>query len=194
MNELKRSAEYAEDKLNNIEEKGKILLQNSKHIHGTLSSIDEQTQQVAETSRNLEENVKIVKIYSEEVHERSKGIASAQEELIRGQNTMREKLNEGMEVVRDSYSNLGAEILSLRDETALIEREIDKVGEAMHSRMDTLQNKADDIENLTGNSLDNQKKLLETQTSALEGLRLLTAFQSQALQESRYGLDRLILH
>lgn len=185
MNDLKRSAEYAEHKLHNIEESGEIVLQNSKHIHATLSSIDHQTQQVAETSRNLQDNVKILKTYSEEVYEQSKGIAASQEEMIEGQATMRERLNEGMSMLHDSYHNLGAEILNLKEGTAEIEKEIGIVGEAMFSRMTTLQNKADDIESLTGTSLDNQKQLLHTQTAALDGLRILTTFQSRALEESR---------
>lgn len=185
MNELKRSAEYAEDKLQNIEERGKILLQNSKHIHGSLASIDLQTQQVAETSKNVQDNVNVLRTYSEEVYEQSKGIVASQEEVIKGQKKMKERLNEGMTILHDSYNNLGIEISNLKGETIEIEKEIGKVGEAMYSRMTTLQNKADDIENLTGTSLDKQKQLLDTQTAALEGLRLLMTFQSQALEESR---------
>ncbi|KAH6808047.1 hypothetical protein C2S51_029155 [Perilla frutescens var. frutescens] len=191
VNELKRSAEYAEDKLHNIEERGKTLLHNSKHIHGTLASIEEQTQQVAETSRNLQDNVNIVKTYSEEVYEQSKGIAASQGEMIEGQTKMRERINEGMAMLHESYDNLGTEILNLRDETVEIEREIGKVGEEMFSRMNTLHSKADDIENLTGTSLLNQKQLLEAQTTALQGLRILTTFQSQALEESRGTLQEL---
>lgn len=185
VNDLKKSAENAEHKLHNIEESGKIVLQNSKQIHVTLSSIDHQTQQVAETSRNLQENVRILKSYSEEVYEQSKGIAASQEEMIEGQAKMRERVNEGMSMLHDSYHNLGAEILNLKEGTAEIEKEIGIVGDAMFSRMATLQTKADDIESLTGTSLDNQKQLLHMQTAALDGLRILTTFQSRALEESR---------
>ncbi|KAI3462200.1 hypothetical protein Pfo_018863 [Paulownia fortunei] len=191
VNELKRSAEYAEDKLQNIEERGEILLQNSKHIHGSLASIDLQTQQVAETSKNVQDNVDVLRKYSEEVYEQSKGISASQVELIKGQKTMKERLDEGMTMLHDSYDNLGAEITNLKDETVEIEKEIGRVGEAMFSKMTTLQTKADDIENITGNSLDKQKQLLDSQAAALEGLRILTTFQSQALEESRGTLQQL---
>lgn len=185
VNELKRSAEYAEEKLQTIEERGKTLLQDSKHIHGSLASIDLQTQKVADTSKNVQENVNTLQKYSEQVYEQSKGIATSQVELINGQNTMKQRIDEGMRSVQDSYNDLGLEISSLRDETVEIEKGIGKVGEAMFSRMDNLQSKADEIENKTTTSLDKQRELVDSQKAALEGLRILTAFQSQALEESR---------
>lgn len=185
MNDLKKSAEYAEEKLHSIEESGKTALQNSNHIDVKLTSIHHQTQRVEETSRNLQENVKTLNTFTEQVYERSKGITTSQEEMIQGQTKMRERLNEGMEMLHDSSNILSSEILILKNETREIEKQIGEVGEKMFSRMTTLQNRADDIENLTGTSLDNQKQLLQTQTAALEGLRLLTTFQSQALEESR---------
>lgn len=185
VNELKRSAEYAEEKLQTIEERGKTLLQDSKHIHGSLASIDLQTQKVADTSKNVQENVHSLQKYSEQVYEQSKGIATSQVELINGQNTMKQRIDEGMRSVQDSYNDLGLEISSLRDETVEIEKGIGKVGEAMFSRMDNLQSKADEIENKTTTSLDKQRELVDSQKAALEGLRILTAFQSQALEESR---------
>lgn len=171
VNELKRSAEYAEEKLQTIEERGKTLLQDSKHIHGSLASIDLQTQKVADTSKNVQENVNTLQKYSEQVYEQSKGIATSQVELINGQNTMKQRIDEGMRSVQDSYNDLGLEISSLRDETVEIEKGIGKVGEAMFSRMDNLQSKADEIENKTTTSLDKQRELVDTQKAALEGLR-----------------------
>ncbi|KAL2499071.1 Protein GAMETE EXPRESSED 1 [Abeliophyllum distichum] len=191
VNELKRSAEYAEKKLESIDERGKELLQNSKHIHNSLASIDVQTQQVAETSKKVENHVYVVKKYTEVVYEQSKGIAASQVELSEGQKKMKEKLDEGISMLHDSYDNLGIEINNLRDETVEIEKEIGKVGEEMFSKMSTLQIKADDIENMTGNSLDKQKQLLDAQRVALEGLQFLTKFQSQALEENRGTLQQL---
>ncbi|KAL8550118.1 hypothetical protein ACS0TY_008808 [Phlomoides rotata] len=191
VNELKKSAEYAEEKLQNIEERGKTLLQDSKQIHGSLASIDQQTLEVAETSRNLQENVNLLKTYSEQVYEQSKGIAASQEEVMRGQNMMKEKINEGMTNVQESYNNLGAEISNLKDETIKIEKEIGKVGETMFSKMTSLQSKADDIGNLAGTSLAKQKQLLDTQTEAFDSLRRLATFQSQALEESKNSLQKL---
>ncbi|XP_057789430.1 protein GAMETE EXPRESSED 1-like [Salvia miltiorrhiza] len=191
VNDLKRSAEYAEDKLQSINERGEILLVNSKHVNATLASIDEQTQLVEERSRNLQENLHVVKDYTVEVHEQSKEIAAAQEEMIQGQAKMRERLNEEMAILHDSYASLGAGISDVRDKTAEIEREVGRVGDAMFSRMTSLHNKADGIENLTATSLDNQKLLLNGQTTAINGVRLLTAFQSKALEESRGALQEL---
>lgn len=156
-------------------------MQNSKQIHNSLISIDVRTQHVAETSKNVENHVNVVWKYTEAVYEQSKGIAASQLELSEGQKKLKEKLDEGISMLHDFYETLGIKINNLRDETVEIEKEIDKVGEEMFSKMSTLQNKVDDIENMTGNSLDKQKQILDSQTSALEGLQFLTKFQSQAL-------------
>ncbi|KAG8365283.1 hypothetical protein BUALT_Bualt18G0088400 [Buddleja alternifolia] len=191
VNELKSSAEYAELKLGAIEEQGDLLLQNSRKVHDSLASIDIQTKQVAETSKMVEGHINSVLKYSEAVHEQSKGIAASQVELSEGQAKMKQNLAEGMALLQDSYNNLGVEIVNLRDEAVEIEREIEKVGDAMFSKMTTLQSKADDIGNMAGTSLDKQKELLDGQSVALEGLNSLTKFQSRALEESRLTLQKL---
>ncbi|EPS69046.1 hypothetical protein M569_05723, partial [Genlisea aurea] len=191
INELKRSAEYAEEKLKIMEERGDTLLHNSMEIHGSLSSIDLQTQKVAETSRNVQENVNVLRRFSEEIHDQSKGIAASQAELNEGQLRMKEKMEDGMKMLHESYDNLGSEISNLKNETVEMEKEIDKLGETMFSKMDSLQNKADDIENIAENSLDKQKQLLEIQATAIEGLKILRNFQSQAIEESRDNLRKL---
>ncbi|XVF80444.1 hypothetical protein PTKIN_Ptkin15bG0073700 [Pterospermum kingtungense] len=61
----------------------------------------------------------------------------------------------------------------------------------MSSIMNNLQRTADDIGNKAGVSLDKQQQLLEGQSTALEGLRFLTRFQSEALEESRNTLQNL---
>ena len=66
-----------------------------------------------------------------------------------------------------------------------IEKQIGRVGDTLSSKMQTLQTSADDIENMAGKSLDKQKQLLDGQSNALQGLQLLTQFQSEALEESR---------
>ncbi|KAL0330986.1 UNVERIFIED_CONTAM: protein GAMETE EXPRESSED 1 [Sesamum angustifolium] len=192
VNELKSSAEYAEVKLGKIEEQGEVLLQNAGKVQDSLASIDVRTQQVAETSRVVEDRVNTVLRYSEAVYEQSKGIAASQVELSEGQATMKENLAQGMALLKDSYENLGVEIVNLRNEAVEIEKEIGKVGDAMFSKMTTLQSKADDIGNMAGTSLDKQKQLLEGQSVALEGLHFLTKFQSQALDESRVTLQKLV--
>ncbi|KAJ9556788.1 hypothetical protein OSB04_011402 [Centaurea solstitialis] len=192
VNELKRSAESAEDKLENIEEQAERLLHSSDHIHDSLSSIDVQTQQVAQTSKNVEERVIVVLEHSQTVYEQSLRIADSQVELHDGQIKMNERLDEGMSMLNESTNKLGEEMINLRNEAVEIEKEIGKVGDAMFMKMDTLQIKADDIGNIAETSLDKQKQLLDSQTVALEALHTMTSFQSEALEESRGTLQRLI--
>ncbi|XP_071687110.1 protein GAMETE EXPRESSED 1-like [Rutidosis leptorrhynchoides] len=192
VNELKRSAESAEDKLENIEEKADNLLRSSDNIHEFLSSIDVQTQQVAQTSKNVEERVCVVLEHSQSVYEQSVKIADSQLELRDRQIKMNEKMNEGMKMLNESANKLGEEIDSLSNEAVEIGKEIVKVGDAMFMKMDTLQNKANDIGNVSEISLNRQKQLLESQADALEVLKTVTSFQSQALQESRGTLKQLI--
>ncbi|PON71756.1 gamete expressed protein [Trema orientale] len=52
VNELKSSANYAEEKLEIIEERTENLLQGSNQIFDSLNSIDLRTQQVAQTTKN----------------------------------------------------------------------------------------------------------------------------------------------
>ncbi|KAL9997253.1 hypothetical protein Hdeb2414_s0641g00928171 [Helianthus debilis subsp. tardiflorus] len=193
VNELKRSAEYAEDKLENIEEQAKRVLHSSHHIADSLSSIDLQTQQLAQTSKNVEERVSVVLERSQSVYEQSLKIADSQTELQNGQINMNVRLDEGMTMLNESTNNLGQEMSKLKNEAVEIEKEIGKVGDAMFMKMDTLQNKANDIENVAETSLDRQKQLLESQRQFHEVLREVTAFQSQALEESRGTLQQLIL-
>ncbi|KAI3693127.1 hypothetical protein L6452_32957 [Arctium lappa] len=192
VNELKRSAESAEDKLENIEEQAQHLLHSSDHIRDSLASIDVQTQQVAQTSKNIEERVSVVLEHSQTVYEQSLRIADSQLDLHDGQIKMNERLDEGMLMLNESANKLGEEMNNLRNEAVEIEKEIGKVGDAMFMKMDTLQIKADDIENIAETSLDKQKQLLDSQTAALEALHAMTSFQSEALEESRGTLQWLI--
>ncbi|KAJ0945903.1 hypothetical protein HanPSC8_Chr03g0133271 [Helianthus annuus] len=192
VNELKKSAEYAEDKLENIEEKAEHLLLTSENIHGSLSSIDDQTRQLAQTSKDVEQRVNTVLEHSQSVYEQSLKISDSQMELQNGQMKINERIDKGMAMLNESANKLGEEMVSLRNEAVEIEKEIGKVGDAMFMKMNSLQSKADEIENITETSLDRQKQLLESQSSALEVLRTVTRFQSQALEESRGSLQQLI--
>ncbi|GJT04112.1 protein gamete expressed 1 isoform X1 [Tanacetum coccineum] len=192
VNELKKTAESAENKLENIEEQAERLLHNSDHIHHSLSSIDVQTQELAQTSKNVEEHVTVVLEHSQSVYEQSLKIADSQLELGNRQINMNERLDEGMTMLNESANKLGEEMNNLRNEAVEIEKEVGKVGDAMFKKMDTVQNKADDIENIAETSLNRQKQLLESQSSALEILQTVTTFQSQALEESRGTLQKLI--
>ncbi|XP_004298553.1 PREDICTED: protein GAMETE EXPRESSED 1 [Fragaria vesca subsp. vesca] len=191
VNELKNSAQYAEDKLEIIEEKAEQLLQGSSEIFDSLNSIDLRTQQVAQTAENVEDHIDVVLKHSTEVYEQSRKIQESQSELQEGQVEMKKNLKEGMAMLQDSYIHLGQEIDNLKTEAVEIEKEIIKVGDQMYSRMENLQVKADDIGNMAGLSLDKQKQLLDGQTTALKELDFLTKFQSEALEESRRTLQRL---
>ncbi|XP_057492446.1 LOW QUALITY PROTEIN: protein GAMETE EXPRESSED 1-like [Actinidia eriantha] len=190
VNELKNSAQFAEDKLDIIEGKAEDLLQSSHHIHESLASIDAQTEQVAKMTKDVEEHVNIVLQHSAAVYEQSKEIAGSQSELKESQEQMKNKLEESMAVLHESYNNVVQEISRLKDEAAEIEKTIGKVGDAMATKMNTLQSKADDIGTMAGLSLDKQKQLLDGQSLAIDGLQVLSKFQSQALEESRGTLQQ----
>ncbi|XP_052195520.1 protein GAMETE EXPRESSED 1 [Diospyros lotus] len=191
VNELKKSAEFAEDKLEKIEERAEDLLQDSQHIHDSLASIDIQTQQMAEITKNVEDCVNAALRHAEAVHKQTKEIAGSQSELQESQSQMKHKLEESMATLHESYRNVVGEVSKLKNEAAEIEKEIGRVGDAMASKMNTLQSKADDIGDMAGISLDKQKTLLDGQSVAIEGLQFLTTFQSQALEESRGTLQKL---
>ncbi|KAF5957677.1 hypothetical protein HYC85_004902 [Camellia sinensis] len=189
VNELKNSAQFAEDKLETIEEKAEGLLQNSHLIHDSLASIDVQTQQVAKLTQNVEDQVSLVLRDTEAVYEQSKEIAASQSELQVKQATMKDKLEESMAKLHKSSNKVGEEISNLKNQAIEIEEEISKVGNAMSSKMNTLQQRADDIGNMAGISLEKQKQVLDGQSLAFEGLQSLTKFQLQALEENRGTLQ-----
>ncbi|PHU00293.1 hypothetical protein BC332_30080 [Capsicum chinense] len=191
VNSLKDSAEFADEKIENILQQGDLLLENSKHVQESLGSIDVRTQQVVETSKNIEGRVNAVLSQSEVILEQSKEIASSQLELNKGQEKMKETLHENMAIVHESYTNLDHGINDLRTKTEGIEVEIVKVGDEMSSRMDKLQSKANDIGNIAGQALDKQKQLLDRQSKTLDGLQELSEVQSQALEESRRTLKEM---
>ncbi|XP_024017539.1 protein GAMETE EXPRESSED 1-like, partial [Morus notabilis] len=150
VNELKISANYAEEKLETIEERTEHLLQGSNQIHDSLNSIDIRTQQVAQTARNVGDHIDVVLKHSEAVYVQSRKIASTQAELQEGQVELKNNLKEGMAMLQDSYSHLGQEIDNLKNEAIEIEEEISRVGNAMTLKMEHLQSKADDIGNMAG--------------------------------------------
>ncbi|OMO81403.1 protein GAMETE EXPRESSED 1-like protein, partial [Corchorus capsularis] len=191
VNELRSSAQYAEDKLDSIESKTSVLLQNSNQIHDSLNAIDTQIHNVEQTTHSLQGQMGSLVEHSRIVYVQAKDIAASQVELQKGQAMMNDQLKEGIEMLDGAYKNLGHEVDNLKNEAIVIENEITKVGTAMSSSMNNLQKKADDIGNLAGVSLDKQQELLEGQTTALDNLRFLTRFQSEALEESRNTLQHL---
>ena len=184
INELKTSAVLAEDKLEIIEGKTETLLQNSNEIYDSLNSIDTQIHHVALTTKNVGDQIDVL-MHSEAVYEQSKELAASQSELQEGQVEMRRNLVDGMVMLKYSYNILGQEIDNIRNAAIEIEKGITKVGDAMSTKMGNLQSKADDIGNIAGISLDKQQQLLDGQSTALEGLQILTKFQTEALEESR---------
>ncbi|RAL37044.1 hypothetical protein DM860_003966 [Cuscuta australis] len=191
VNALKDNAETVWEKLEVISDKEELILQNSGNIHDMLASVDHRTQELERASKNVEEHVSVVLKHSESIYEQSMGIAESQKELTEGQEQMKKKLTEGMAMIHESYVSLDKEIIELKNEAEVIEKEIGKVGDEMFSRMMTLQGKADDIEKIAGVSLDKQKQLLDGQSVALDGLQVLNKFLSQALEESRGNLEHL---
>ncbi|KAK1315026.1 Protein GAMETE EXPRESSED 1 [Acorus calamus] len=191
VNELKRSSEFAEDKLESLQEKSDVLLRNSDKLQDSFTWIDVQTQQVVKASKDVEAQVHDVLEQSKAIFEQSKGIASAQFDLREGQAEMKEVLVSGMAVLRESYESLGDGIEKLKGEAMKIEGEIIGVRDSMLVKMESLHDKADDIGNVTGTSLEKQRQLLEGQSVALEGIEFLTKFLSKALEESRETLERL---
>jgi uncharacterized protein YoxC len=185
VNDLKNSAEYTEEQLEIIEGKTHVLLQRSNQIQDSLISIDIQVENVAQTTKDAKDHMDVLSKHSEAVYKHSKEIAHSQSELQEGQAKMNENLKEGMSMLHDAYTNLGQEVDNVRNEAVEIEKQIGRVGDTMSSKMETLQNSANDIENMAGKSLVKQKQLLDGQSNALKGLQLLTQFQSEALEESR---------
>ena len=70
-----------------------------------MTSIDAQTQQVGNTLNNMLDYMGDILMRSKEFHEQARGIASFQDELIGGQGRMREKLDENMAKVEESYDS-----------------------------------------------------------------------------------------
>lgn len=191
VNGLTKSAQFAEEKLENIEEKAENLMKSSMQIHDTLFSIDFETKRVAQATKNVEENIHVVVKHTDAVQEAFTGITASQMELREGQEKMKGKLDEGIGMLQESHKKFGQEIDNLRVEAVEIGKEIDKVGKSMYFKMENLQNKADDIKDLAGVSLDKQGQLLDSQSLAVEKLQFLSKFQSQALEESRNSLQKL---
>ncbi|KAL5067149.1 hypothetical protein RYX36_018036 [Vicia faba] len=187
--ELKSSAQYVEDKLESIEEKSEHLLQGSKQISDSLEYVNNHAELVAQTVKNVEGHIDVVLRHSESVYEQTKNIAISQSQLQQGQEQLGRNLEDGVALLKESYSDLGKEIEKLRDEAIEIENEVIKVGDAMSSKMNTLQTKAEDIENMAGISLDKQQQLLDGQSTALQGLNSLNEVQLKALEESRKSLQ-----
>ncbi|CAL1392401.1 unnamed protein product [Linum trigynum] len=192
VNELTSSALYTEQKLDVIKDITSSLLLRSNQIHDSLNSMDLQVQHVIQTTKGVENQMDTLSKHSEAVYRRSEEIAQSQSELRAGQERMNEVLKEGVTMLHDAYNSLGEEVGKLRNEAIEIVKQVDSVGETMSSKFQTLQSKADDIENMAGSSLSKQQELLDGQSTALKGLQILTESQSAALEESRNAAQHLV--
>lgn len=191
VNELTRSAANTETKIENIEQRADELIESSNQIRESLSLVDLRTNQVAHTLKNVGDHVNHVLTNSEAVYELSTGIATSQGELRVGQEKMLETLEEGMIMLQNSHNKLDQDISHLGNKTVEIQSHIIKVGDSMSSKMNILQTTAEDIGNITEVTLDRQNELLAGQSAAVEGLRRLNDFMSQALQESKVIMQQL---
>ncbi|KAK1549888.1 hypothetical protein Q3G72_009573 [Acer saccharum] len=191
VNDLKRSTNFTEDKLKDLDKKSEKLLQRSYGILSTLNVIDEQTQQVVESLKKVSDHISVVKEYSEEIFNQFVQIAATQSELQNEQEKMKNKTEEEIATLHDSYNNLGQRMEDLKTETVEVEKKINEVGNAMSNKMSNLQSKANEIKYVVGVPLDKQKQLMDGQSKALEGLQSLTEFRSQAFTKSRDTLKEL---
>ncbi|XP_017255331.2 protein GAMETE EXPRESSED 1 [Daucus carota subsp. sativus] len=191
VNDLKNIAEDTEDRIGNIEERANGLIESSNQIKESLSLVDLHTNQVAHTLKNVGNHVDLVLTNSESIYELSAGIATSQGELREGQGKMLETLEEGMTMLYNSHNKLDQDISHLGNKTVEIRSHIIKVGDSMSSQLSSLQTTAEDIGNVTEVTLDKQNELLAGQSAAVEGLRRLNDFMSQALQESKVIMQQL---
>ncbi|EOA13111.1 hypothetical protein CARUB_v10026121mg [Capsella rubella] len=191
VNELKRSAQSTEDKLDILESKSDSLMQTSSMIHDSLGSIDVRVQNVAHVTNTIETSMSGLSQQTVEIYKEQKSIAESQMALMDGQVKMKETLKDGMEMFSDAYTNIQEGVDKLISDTKQIEGEINVLGNNLSTKMNDLQSKTDDIGVKAGSSLDKQQKLLDGQSVALDGIQFLTRFQSEALQESRNTLQRL---
>ncbi|CAL5088122.1 unnamed protein product [Urochloa decumbens] len=191
VNDLTRTSKSAEEKLEVIEERSEHIIMESSKVRDTLGTIEIQTNNLREASENVGEKIIDVLDHSKAISEQSKEIAAAQIALKEGQKDMREKINDGIARVEESYKSLGDGMDRLNEETGHVQREIKRVGDSMSSKMEDLQNKTEDIVSVAGKSLENQRQLLDGQDRAREGLNDLHRFQARALEESRETVQKL---
>jgi chromosome segregation ATPase len=189
VNDLTRSSKSAEEKLEVIEGRSEQIIKESGKLQDALSSIEAQTDRLAETSKNVGTRIDDVLTRSKEISDQSKEIAASQAMLKEGQAEMRDRIDAGMERIQESYVRLGSGMEKLKEEAVDIQKEIRTVGDSMSSKMQDLQGTADEIGSVTGRSLENQAQLLDGQSKAMEGLNSLYNFQSKALEESRYCIS-----
>ncbi|THG21931.1 hypothetical protein TEA_009203 [Camellia sinensis var. sinensis] len=137
----------------------------------------------------LDEDARKIYLETDAFKRQTERLVNELKKLQEKQATTKDKLEESMAKLHESSNKVGEEISNLKNQAIEIEEEISKVGNAMSSKMNTLQQRADDIGNMAGISLEKQKQVLDGQSLAFEGLKSLTKFQLQALEENRGTLQ-----
>lgn len=183
--ELKMTAKNAESKIEDIQDQAEHLITSSKNIQESLVSIDSHSHQLAQTSKNVEDQAGIILKQMDAVHEQSISMASFQSEFLERQGNMKESTVEGMALLRNSFNNLDLEVDKFELEALEIENAIGKMDDEMSSKMKYLQNKADNIRNITAVSIGVQSELLKGESDALKGFQQMSNFMTEALEDSR---------
>ncbi|CAH2047919.1 unnamed protein product [Thlaspi arvense] len=192
VNDLRRSSQETEEKLDILGSKSDDLLRSTSLIHESLGSVDVVVKNVAHTANTIGAQVSGVSQQTKEIYQEQKSIAESQLALREGQEKMGETMKAGMVMVNDTVTNVKKGVDKLRNDTKLIEGEINALGQEMSKKMTSLENTTNVIGTMTNTTLDKQQKLLEGQTVALDNLQSLTMFQSEALQESRSTLQGFV--
>ena len=107
VNELRDSAQYAQDKLDTIEERTTLVLQSSNQISDSLNGIDVRLSNVDQTTQGLEGYMESLIQHSQTVYKQASDIADTQRELRNGQAMMNDQLKEGLSMLDGAYKNLG---------------------------------------------------------------------------------------
>ncbi|CAF1698942.1 BnaC03g14190D [Brassica napus] len=192
VNDLKRTAQRTEEKLDILESKSDDLLQSSSKIHESLGSVDVVVKNVAHTTTAIGTQVSGLSQQTKDIYQEQKGITESQLELRKGQEKMGEAMKIGMEMFNDTVTDVKEGVDKLKNDTKQIGGEINVLGEKMTSKMSALENQTSAIGTITNTTLDKQQKLLDGQSVAIESIQSLNQFQSEALQESRSTLQRFV--
>ncbi|CAF1761525.1 hypothetical protein Bca4012_044820 [Brassica carinata] len=190
VNDLKRSAQNTEEKLDILESKSDDILQSTSKIHESVGSIDVVVNNVAHKTNTIGTQMSGLSQQTKDIYQEQKSITESQLALKEGQEKMGEAMKAGMETFNDSVTDVKDGVDRLKNDTKQIGGKINVLGEKMTEKMTALENQTSIIGTMTNSTLDNQQKLLEGQSVAIDSIQSLNQFQSEALQESRSTLQR----
>ncbi|KAJ4875486.1 Protein GAMETE EXPRESSED 1 [Raphanus sativus] len=190
VNDLKRSAQNTEEKLDILESKSDDILHSTSKIHESVGSIDVVVNNVAHKTNTIGTQMSGLSQQTRDIYQEQKSITESQLALKEGQEKMGEAMRVGMETFNDSVTDVKEGVDRLKNDTKQIGGKINLLGEKMTEKMTALENQTSIIGTMTNSTLDNQQKLLEGQSVAIDSIQSLNQFQSEALQESRSTLQR----